>query len=63
MAFVPAAQIDAECNAVRSRVGLVDQSSGGKLYLHGPDAECAAHWLFSARVPAEAGEREVFTVE
>ena len=49
------AQIGAECNAVRSRVGLVDQSSGGKLYLLGPDAERAAHWLFSAHIPADAG--------
>ena len=49
------AQIAAECNAVRSRVGLVDQSSGGKLYLLGPDAERAAHWLFSAHIPADAG--------
>lgn len=51
------AQIEAECNAVRSRVGLVDQSSGGKLYLLGPDAERAAHWLFSAHIPADAGTR------
>ena len=57
MAVVRTAQIDAECNAVRSRVALVDQSSGGKLYLLGPDAERAAKWLFSAHIPADAGAR------
>lgn len=40
---------------MRTRVGLVDQSSGGKLYLLGPDAERAAQWLFSAHIPAESG--------
>ena len=49
-----------ECDAVRNRVGLFDQSSFAKWYVEGPDALAVLNWISGNQVDAPIG-RAVYT--
>ncbi len=49
-----------ECDAVRNRVGLFDQSSFAKWYVEGPDALAVLNWISGNQIDAPIG-RAVYT--